>query len=173
MLAALAMDHGREPEARMLLDELAAGDFANLSVDEELLASLSLLTEVCWWLADTERAAVLYELLLPFRELNAVAYPEAILGSMERPLAILSGMTGRSAESEDHFRRALDENARMGARPFVAHTQHDHARMLIRRGAEGERHRGLQLLAATGEAYRDLGMKPWAARVEEELEASR
>ena len=61
----------------------------------------------------------------------------------------------------------------MGARPWVAHTQHDYARMLIRRDAAGDRRRGLQLLAATQEAYRDLGMKPWEARVEEELEASR
>jgi hypothetical protein len=110
---------------------------------------------------------------LPFRSLNAVGYPETVLGSVERPLGILAGMIGHSEDSEDHFRCALDTNTRMGARPWVAHTQHDHARMLIRRGGPEERHRGLQLLTATREAYRDLGMRPWEARVEEELEASR
>jgi hypothetical protein len=45
--------------------------------------------------------------------------------------------------------------------------------MLIRRDSATDRHRGLQLLTAAGEAYRDLGMRPWEARAEEELAASR
>jgi hypothetical protein len=67
----------------------------------------------------------------------------------------------------------MEMNTRMESRPWVAHTQHDHARMLIRRDATGDRRRGMQLLAATQEAYRDLEMTPWTTRVEEELEASR
>jgi hypothetical protein len=45
--------------------------------------------------------------------------------------------------------------------------------MLIRRGGTGDRRRGEELLAATRKAYRDLGMKLWVTRIEEELEASR
>ena len=157
----------------MLFEELAADDFSHLYVDEEWLASATLLTEVCWSLEDIERARSLYQQLLPYRTLNAVGWPEIILGSVERPLGILAGMIGDTAGSEDHFKRALELNTHMGARPWVAHTQHDYARMLIRRDAAGDGRRGRQLLEATQAAYRDLGMKPWEARVEEELEASR
>jgi DNA-binding SARP family transcriptional activator/tetratricopeptide (TPR) repeat protein len=172
-LAALLVGDGRTAEATRLFEDLVADDFSRIYIDEEWLASVTFLTEVCWSLGDVERARFLYQQLLPFRNLNAVGYPETVLGSVERPLGILAGMIGRSEDSEDHFRCALDSNTRMGARPCVAHTQHDHARMLIRRGSPEERHRGLHLLAATREAYRDLGMTPWEARVEEELEASR
>jgi hypothetical protein len=170
-LAALAIEQGRSEESERLFEELARDDFGHLYVDEEWLAGMTFLSEVCWGLGDTDRAGVLYEQLLPYRELNAVAYPESVLGSIERPLAVLAGMTGRS-EAEEHFKRALEANAAMGGRPWVARTQHDYARTLIRRKA-ADRRRGVQLLAATREVYRDLGMQPWEARVEEELEASR
>jgi len=172
-LTAFLIEDGRTAEATRLFDELAADNFSHLYVDEEWLASATFLAEVCWALGDLERAHSLHRQLLPYRNLNAVGYPEIILGSVERPLGILAGMIGRSEASEDYFKRALEANTRMGARPWVAHTQHDHARMLIRRNAAGDRHRGLQLLTAIREAYRDLGMTPWEARVAEELEASR
>ena len=172
MLAALAIDRDHE-EARSLLDDLAADEFARMYLDEEYLAGLTLLTEVAWGLDDTDRAGALYEILLPYRQLNTVAYPELIFGSVERPLGILAGMTGRSGESDDHFRRAIDANARMSARPSVARTEHDHARILLRRGGPEDRPRARQLLAAAREAYAELDMQPWLARVEEELEATR
>ena len=156
-LAAFLTEDGRTAEATMLFEELAADDFSHLYVDEEWLASATLLTEVCWSLGDMERARSLYQQLLPYRTLNAVGWPEIILGSVERPLGILAGMLGNSEDSENHFKHALEMNTHMGARPWVAHTQHDYARMLIRRNAAGDRRRGLQLLEATQAAYRDLG----------------
>jgi DNA-binding SARP family transcriptional activator len=172
-LAALLIDSGRTADAMRLLEELAADDFSHIYVDEEWLASATFLAEVCWSLADTERARALYRQLMPYRNLNAVGYPETVLGSVERPLGILAGMIGDSEGSEDHFKRALEMNTRMGGGPAVAHTQHDYARMLIRRDGDGDRGRGRQLLEASRAAYRDLGMTPWEARVEEELAASR
>jgi DNA-binding SARP family transcriptional activator/tetratricopeptide (TPR) repeat protein len=172
-LTALMIGDGRTAEATRLFEELVADDFSHIYIDEEWLASATFLTEACWSLGDMERARSLYQQLCQFRTLNAVGYPETILGSVERPLGILAGMIGGTEASEDHFKRALEMNTHMGARPWVAHTQHDYARMLIRRDAVGDRRRGLQLLAATQEAYRDLGMSPWEARAEEELGASR
>jgi hypothetical protein len=57
----------------------------------------------------------------------------------------------------------------MGARPWVAHTQHDYARMLLARSQSGDRARARDLLATALETYRELGMEPWAERAESEL----
>ena len=53
-------------------------------------------------------------------------------------------------------------NARMGARPWLAHTQHDYALMLLARHGPGDRQRAQQLLTAAVSTYRTLGMGSWA-----------
>jgi hypothetical protein len=54
-------------------------------------------------------------------------------------------------------------NARMGARPWVAQTEHDYARMLAARGESGDRERALELAGRALEGYRSLGMDSYAA----------
>ena len=53
-------------------------------------------------------------------------------------------------------------NARVGARPWLAHTQYDYARMLLERDQPGDRERARELLAEAVSTYRDLGMDSWA-----------
>ena len=53
-------------------------------------------------------------------------------------------------------------NARMGARPWLAHTQDDYARMLRARDEPRDRERARQLLAEAVSTYRALGMESWA-----------
>ena len=60
-------------------------------------------------------------------------------------------------------------NARMGARPWVAHTQHDYARMLIRRGAPDDERRASELLRAARGGYEELKMTSWQANTTTEL----
>ena len=45
-----------------------------------------------------------------------------------------------------HFEDALEMNARIESPPWVAHTQHDYARMLLARGAPGDRERALKMI---------------------------
>jgi len=47
----------------------------------------------------------------------------------------------------------------MGARPWVAHTQHDYARMLLSRGDAGDRERALGFLSVALDAGQQMGMK--------------
>ena len=49
-------------------------------------------------------------------------------------------------------------NERMGARPWVAHTQLEHARMLLRRDGDGDRRQAAELLARARATFRELGM---------------
>jgi hypothetical protein len=54
-----------------------------------------------------------------------------------------------------HFEQAIELNARMGARPWLAHTQRDYARILAERG---EKKRASELVAAALATYRELDM---------------
>ncbi|MGH2716504.1 MAG: ATP-binding protein, partial [Thermoleophilaceae bacterium] len=148
----------RTEEAEDLLRELTSHDLSDWHVDEEWLTSVCLLAETCTILGDIERAAGLYDLLLPYGSLNAVAVPEVALGSASRPLGILATLLGRFEDAARHFEEALRMNERMGARPWVAHTQEDHARMLLRRSGGGDRERAKELLSRARSTYRELGM---------------
>ncbi len=154
-------------EASAILDELIGYDLSGWHLDEEWLFSVCLLAETCAIVGDSERAADLYELLLPHARLNAVAIPEATLDSTSRPLGILAGMTGRYEDAARHFEEALRMNARMGARPWVAQTEHDYARVLAARGESGDRERALELAGRALGGYRSLGMDSYAAEAAE------
>jgi tetratricopeptide (TPR) repeat protein len=169
-LASLLVDGDRDAEARAIFEDLAAGDFERLYLDEEWLGSMTLLAEVCRDLGDIDRGRVIYEQLLPYRELNAWGFPEIVLGSVERPLGVLATMSGRWEEATEHFERALQMNVRMGARPWVAHVQHDYARMLFARDGSRDPARGRELLSNALDIYRELEMKPWVKRAEAELD---
>jgi tetratricopeptide (TPR) repeat protein len=153
----------RTDEAEAVLHEFTSRDLSDWHVDEEWLVSICLLAETCAILGDTERAAPLYELLLPYGSLNAVALPELALGSTSRPLGILASLLGRFEEAARCFEEALRMNDRMGARAWLAHTQEDYARMLLRRNGQGDRERAEKLLSAAQATYHELGMKGDAA----------
>jgi hypothetical protein len=53
---------------------------------------------------------------------------------------------------------AIAANERMGLRPWVAHARHDCARMLLARGASGDRERTDRLLGQALAGYCELGM---------------
>jgi hypothetical protein len=99
--------------------------------------------------------------MLPYAGYNDYASPEVAFGSASRPLGLLATTMSRWEDAERHFERALEMNSRMGARPWVAHTQHDHAGMLIRRGTSGDDGRAADLLRAAASGYGELGMTAW------------
>ena len=65
-----------------MFEGLAAEDFAELPRDEEWLFGMSLLAPVCAFLGDTGRAALLYDLLWPYAERNALSVPDLSTGSV-------------------------------------------------------------------------------------------
>jgi DNA-binding SARP family transcriptional activator/tetratricopeptide (TPR) repeat protein len=163
-LAHLHGELGHEGEARAAFDDLMSRNLGREHLDEEWLFGMSLLPDVCAFLGDAGAAAQLYALLLPYQRLYAEAPIEATFGSIARGLGVLATTLGRFDDAERHFDAALETERRMRARPWLAHTQHDLAAMLIARGGPGaeERARGLVVEALT--TYRDLGMESWAAR---------
>ena len=160
----LDAETGRRAEAAQALSELAGEDLANLHLDEEWTFCMSLLAEACALLGDASPARKLYDVLSPYSGLNVIAVPEVLFGSVDRVLGVLAGMLGRWEEAEGHFTAALEMDGRMGARPWVAHTRHDHAAMLLARDGPGDRERAGEFLTEAISTYEELGMDSWAER---------
>jgi tetratricopeptide (TPR) repeat protein len=167
-LASLYSELGHEAEARAEFEHLAVNDFADLPGDNSWLIGVTLLSEVCAFLADSRRAATLYKLLLPYAGRNVVVGDAAACnGSVSRNLGLLATTMARWEEAAQHFADALEMNARMGARPLVARTQYEYATMLLTRGQPGDpstssgpdRERALELLDSALNTAQGLGMK--------------
>jgi tetratricopeptide (TPR) repeat protein len=164
-LSNLSIELGRAGEARRRLAELAAENFGSVSRDAEWLVGIAFLAETCGCLDDRGRAATLYRLLLPHSKLNVADGAEVSTGAVSRYLGILASTITRFDEAAQHFEYALAMNERMGARPWLAHTQHDYARMLLTRGGHADRRRAEELVEAALATYRELGMDAQVARI--------
>lgn len=166
-LAHLHARLGRLAEARRILDDLgAADDFSALPFDHEWLFGMSLLADTSALLGDADSAAVLYGLLLPWKAFNVVDYPEGIRGSVARYLGILATTTQRWKEAKLHFEEAIAMNKKMGARPWVAHTQRDYAEMLLAKNEPGDRERAVNMIEQALVTYQQLGMETWAHKTQ-------
>ena len=163
VLAHLHARIGQTTEAKHALADLVRDDCAALPFDQEWLHGMSLLAESAALLGDTSSAPLLYRLLLPYGEFNVENAPEAIRGSVSRYLGLLASTLERWQDASAHFESALTLNARMGARPWLAHTQHDYARVLHARNQAGDRQHAVDLISSALSTYREMGMKSWAA----------
>ena len=164
---------GRKRDASAALDELMTGDLGNEYLDAEWLLSITLLADPCALVGDQDAAARLHALLAPYEGLYTVAPVEATFGSVARALGVVASVLERLDAAERYFAFAIETERKMKARPWLAHTQHNLATMLLRRGAVGDKERAYALLQDTNDTYRDLGMTTWAARAHELLRASR
>jgi tetratricopeptide (TPR) repeat protein len=150
---------GRLRDANRALEELAADDFAFLPFDQEWLYGMSLLSESCGLLGNSDSAEVLYRLLSPYAELNCFDLPEAMRGSASRYLGITATTMERWPEAAQHFENALDMNRKLGAKPWLAATQDDYAQMLFTRDRAGDRERAAELRASATATYDHLGLR--------------
>ena len=153
----------RRDEAQAAFDQLAEEGFP-VAVEMQWLCSLDLLTDACRYLADADRAATLYSLLLPYAGRVVFTTPEFNRGSASRGLGLLAASMANWEAAAEHFEEALDINQRIRARPWVAHTQDDFARMLVERDGPGDPERAEQLLDEAIATYRELGMRSYEAR---------
>ncbi|MEE8346318.1 MAG: protein kinase [Dehalococcoidia bacterium] len=164
-LAIAYSEAGRLEEARGQLDISAARDFADLPRDGNWLGLMASLAQACTLVGDADRAATLYKMLLPWAERNiAPAGFGYYLGSVSQYLGLLATTMERWDEAARHFEDALGMNARMGARPWVAHTQDEYADMLLRRDEPGDREKALELLAQALDTAQELGMNALVER---------
>ncbi|MEN8184386.1 MAG: hypothetical protein ABFS46_17815, partial [Myxococcota bacterium] len=136
ILVALAIvEQGRVEEGRLEFGRIAAGDFENLRRDATYRLNLVFLSEIAARLGDTERAAQLHRLLLPWEKRYITAGPSVYVGCATRYLGLLDATLGRLDEAERRLRQATLVEERMEARPWEAYARFDLARVLAdRRG---------------------------------------
>jgi DNA-binding SARP family transcriptional activator/tetratricopeptide (TPR) repeat protein len=157
VLAWLLAETGRPDEARAMLDAFAADGFRGLPLDGIWLGAVAYLAEAAAALGDATHAAQLYELLEPYADRNvAIGWASTCAGSASRHLGLLADLLGNREQAVAHFEAALAMNERMRARPWVARTQVELARVLAQTAAGRER-AGELLDAGLAEAQR-LGM---------------
>jgi DNA-binding CsgD family transcriptional regulator len=127
---------------------------------------MTYLAEVCTYLGDATRAAMLYQLLLPYAGRAIVVGGQvACYGAASRYLGMLATTMEHWPEAEQHFEAALTMNAKMGAQTWLAHTQHDYATMLFTRNQPGDAEQAAGLLQDASATARELGMRALEDRI--------
>jgi tetratricopeptide (TPR) repeat protein len=167
-LALMYAELGLMDKARTVFEELAVNEFMDIQQDALWAASITFLMEVCATLGDRDRAEVLYRLLSPYATYAVVAGEWASFGAGSRFLGQLAATMGRWHQAESHFDQALAMNARMGAKPWLAHTQYQYAHMLLKRSAgaaAGDIQRARTLLDEAAKIARQLGMRSLEKRI--------
>jgi class 3 adenylate cyclase/tetratricopeptide (TPR) repeat protein len=165
-LAVIYSELGRTADARAEFETLAQHEFADLSRDAVWMGTMTYLADVCTFLKDGTRAGTLYRILLPFAARNVVVgNGAACYGALSRYLGALASILERWDEAAQHFEHALSMNARMNARPLVAHAQEQYAAMLLARDQAGDRDRAAALLDAALATARELGMRALEERI--------
>ena len=103
-LAVVYSELGLEQEAREMFERLAVNGFADIPRDSMWVTSMTYLAEVCAFLGDARRAAMLYQRLLPYAEHNViVGNAIACTGAAARYLGMLATTMSRWAEAETTF----------------------------------------------------------------------
>jgi tetratricopeptide (TPR) repeat protein len=160
--AAIANLHirlGRIDEAREEFENIAINDFSNLQRDSSLFGTVMHLADVAVALGDAHRAALLYDLFRPYGDyLFVFGLYTLCLGATAHWLGLLATTLERWDDAVEHFEVAIETNTRIGARPWLAISQHEYARMLMERNESGDKEKAKTLLTEATASYRELGM---------------
>jgi len=156
---------GVKEEARREFEQFAANNFADIPRDENWMITITNLAQVCTVLRDQPRAALLYDILLPYAQRCVVVQPALLQnGSAARFLGLLAMVLARWGDAEAHFENALRQNQQMGAKPLVALTQQQYAVMLFARKQPGDWERAMAFLNLALGAAQELGMNELEGR---------
>jgi predicted ATPase/DNA-binding CsgD family transcriptional regulator len=162
----LLAESGQVDEARSRFAELASRRFAGLERDAYWLATIVLLADLCALLQDQQRAATLYDLLLPYADRNAAPASSAVyLGAVSHYLGLLATVLRRWDDAARHFDAALAMNASMSAVPHEAWTRTSYAGMLMNRRSPGDPGRAADLLERAQATADEIGMVRLTAAV--------
>jgi DNA-binding NarL/FixJ family response regulator len=165
-LALIYSELGLEQETRTEFEHLAAHDFADIPRDARWFACLVYLSEVCAFLGDARRAATLYQFLMPHDGYTLLVGPSAVCyGAAAYYLGLLAATMCHRDEAQRHFTAALAMNARMGAKPALAHTQYAYAQMLLAHEQPADVAPAMSLLDEALAISLELGMPMLEERV--------
>jgi DNA-binding CsgD family transcriptional regulator/tetratricopeptide (TPR) repeat protein len=163
-LAVVLTELGMESEAKRELSRLATEGIDRYQVSL-WLATLTYLTDACAAVGDKRMAAIIYPKLEPLAGTNVmIGHLVACYGAADRYLGMLAATLGEPGRAEEHFERAMEQNRRMGASTWVAHTAYEYGRFLLGRGRGARGYADALLGEATGLAER-IGMQGLLGRI--------
>jgi serine/threonine protein kinase/ATP/maltotriose-dependent transcriptional regulator MalT len=175
--AEIALALGNQAEARTLLDELRDQQFQTVPWDHSRLPTLASLAETCAALNDADIAPALIDLLLPYQDANATGW--GVYGSVHHHLGILYRTISDDTTAIQHLERARDANGAIGARPQLAWTELELAKLDNRTSGtvdDGDRNRMASLLTTSHQTASALKLMPlidalnrFSASVEDKL----
>jgi len=147
-LALLYAELDMRPECQAQFDTLAWSRAASAPRDVSTTTIVIFAAEVCVYLGDATRAALLYPLLQGNTGTAPIVdFGGPCLGSIDRLLGKLSSVMGRWEQAQHHFEAALVMDHRSGSRVWLAHSRYAYAAMLHRRAQPGDLDRARVLLA--------------------------
>jgi len=127
--------HGAAEQARGRLDELVTTGLGSLRPDMLFVWAQALLARDCVVLGAAGHAPRLYQALASYAGRVVVAAGAVMCaGSTDFYLAGLAVLNGDYEAADRHYRTAAGCHRRLGARPMLAHTLHEHARLLRQQG---------------------------------------
>src|SRR5690242_20709682 len=122
-------------QARGRLDDLVAIGLDTLRPDMVFVWALAQLARGCVVLRAARHAPRLYRALAPYAGRAAVCAGAVMCaGSTDFYLAGLAALDGEVATADRHYRAAARIHRRLGARPMLARTLHEHAPLLREQG---------------------------------------
>ncbi|HET9719708.1 MAG TPA: AAA family ATPase [Solirubrobacteraceae bacterium] len=163
-LVSVLVELGMLAEARRELDRISSEGLDGMR-ETLWLASLTYLVDACAALGDERLAALLYPELLPLAGENVmIGHLVVCYGAADRYLGMLAGVLGEWERAEAHFESACELNRQMGARTWLAETEYQFARMLLRadRPSGG---RAPELLSHAAELASVIGMSALSGRI--------
>jgi DNA-binding CsgD family transcriptional regulator len=153
-----------EREAKRELSRLAAEGIDGYQASL-WLATLTYLADACAAVNDERMAAIVYPELEPLAGTNVmIGHLVACYGAADRYLGMLAAMLGETGRAEEHFEQAIEQNRRMGASTWVAHTAYEYGRFLLGRGRGARNYAQALLGEAAGLAER-IGMEGLLAKI--------
>jgi DNA-binding winged helix-turn-helix (wHTH) protein/tetratricopeptide (TPR) repeat protein len=159
-IASVRISQGDAAGARREYDAVAAAGFRSLERDEHWLLAMNLLVDQSLTFADAEGAALLHELLSPYRDLAA---SHDLIRTVMRTVASLLGtlgtVTGDLDAGEAHFEHAIGRERGQGLLPALHDSQAGLARLLVARGRRGDLSRARALVEEAEAGARAIGSR--------------
>ena len=165
-LALLYAELDLRPECQEQFDSLPWHRASTAPRDASTMTIAMFAAEVCVYLGDVARAALLYPMLKGHAGANLLADSAGpCLGSADRVLGNLASVMAQWELAERHFEAALAMDRQTGARVWLAHSRYDYAVMLHRRAQAGDLDRARALLADAVAESTALGMNALTPRI--------
>ncbi len=147
---------GQWKQAREEYDTI---DVAGLPQGGGWLFELGMLTELSSLFQDADRARQMYDLLLPFAELNTTHnFMRLHWGCTHGPLGLLARSFGDLAIAQKHSEAALEINLERRSRPAAARNKYALTRVLSERGGRKETRLALQHIDSAIRDAEEIGL---------------